>query len=214
MDSWQALLILSFVFVGGVQSSSAAPSNFSEQVRAKIKDGYDAWVRPVEQNSDRVDITFGTAIYQLINFDAKSETLQTLMWTEGCWNDYNVAWDPAQYGNLEIVRLYQDDIWTPDLVPYNDIGGFDTQKYKYQIPLRGWSDGRVCWNFPTIMNTICSLDVTDFPFDKQTCQITLGSWQYPAKEVELFCKDEGVDTSSYAAHSQWDLKGCYWSFSY
>ena len=57
------------------------------------------------------------------------------------------------------------------------------------------------------METICSLDVTDFPFDKQTCTITLGSWQYPAAALEMFCKHKGVDTSSYAKHSQWDLKG-------
>ena len=33
---------------------------------------------------------------QIVDFDAKAETLSTLMWPLVCWHDINIHWDPTQ----------------------------------------------------------------------------------------------------------------------
>ena len=35
------------------------------------------------------------------------------------WNDYNLAWNTSEYGNIDNVRIDPRRIWTPDLLMYN-----------------------------------------------------------------------------------------------
>ena len=45
------------------------------------------------------------------------------------------------------------------------------------------SDGLVIWVFGGKFATACELDLTYFPFDKQTCPFTIENWAYPTKQV-------------------------------
>ena len=106
-----------------------------------------------------------------------------------------------------MFRFNQNEIWVPDILPYNEIGSFDADKFKNIVPLRGYPNGKVCWNFPTIMETICKMDVTDFPSDEQSCQIMVGSWQYSKTELTVVCDIDHLDESNFSEHSQWLLIG-------
>ena len=46
-------------------------------------------------------------------------------------------------------------------------------------------DGKVNWASPVIFKSHCNIDVTQFPFDKQSCQLKFGPWQYDVSEVNL-----------------------------
>ena len=35
------------------------------------------------------------------------------------WLDYNLIWDPLEYGGIKVVRLPYDAIWKPDILLYN-----------------------------------------------------------------------------------------------
>lgn len=48
------------------------------------------------------------------------------------------------------------------------------------------SDGSVSYNFPTVLKSICRIDVTYFPFDTQVCRMTFGSWSHHGFELDLF----------------------------
>ena len=73
-------------------------------IRKKILTDYDRWVRPVESYENVTVITYGASIHQIVDFDAKAETLSTLMWQRMCWNDSYMNWDPDQHGGLQVVR--------------------------------------------------------------------------------------------------------------
>ena len=45
--------------------------------------------------------------------------------------------------------------------------------------------GRVRWWIGGIMETSCSLDGTLFPFDSQSCKITIQSWAYSDQYLQL-----------------------------
>ena len=36
------------------------------------------------------------------------------------WKDDFLTWDPADYEGLQSIRLPVNDIWSPDLVLYNE----------------------------------------------------------------------------------------------
>ena len=180
--------------------------SLEKELRSRVLDGYDRWTRPVEKYEDVINVTYEASIYQIADFDAKAETLSTLIWPVVCWNDAFIHWQPqGQYQGIEVIRVSQEEIWTPDIVPYNDVGKWDTRKYKDNVPIMVQSNGRVCWQIPIIMETICSMDVTNFPYDEQVCQISLGSWQYSYKEVKTLCSRKHMDKSTFTPNSQWEL---------
>ena len=180
--------------------------SLEKDLRSKVLDQYDRWTRPVNDYNDVINVTYEASIYQIADFDAKAETLSTLIWPVACWNDAFINWIPEENDGIEVIRVSQEEIWTPDIVPYNDVGRWDTRKYKDNVPAMAHYDGKVCWQIPIIMETICSMDVTDFPFDQQVCQISLGSWQYSYKEVRTLCSQKNLDKSIFTPNSQWQLK--------
>ncbi|KAJ8305004.1 hypothetical protein KUTeg_018587 [Tegillarca granosa] len=36
------------------------------------------------------------------------------------WNDKSLRWDPKEYGNLDILEVPISEIWTPDIVLFNN----------------------------------------------------------------------------------------------
>ena len=47
-------------------------------------------------------------------------------------------------------------------------------------------EGRVQWHPPASYKVSCTIDVTYFPLDEQTCFFEFGSWTYNQKEVKHF----------------------------
>lgn len=54
--------------------------------------------------------------------------------------------------------------------------------YRAQIS----KDGRIQYNFPTVLNSVCRVTVTYFPFDTQNCGLRFGSWSHSQKDIDFF----------------------------
>ena len=52
----------------------------------------------------------------------------------------------------------------------------------------------------------CSLDVTTYPWDRQTCPLRFMVWGYYSKEVLLTTSSDGVDRSNYLGNGAWELE--------
>ena len=53
-----------------------------------------------------------------------------------------------------------------------------------------YQDGSVLWIPHRIYYSSCSVDVTNYPFDTQTCRMTFGSWAYHGNEIDLVFYDD------------------------
>src|SRR6218665_564819 len=73
--------------------------------------------------------------------------------------------------------------------------------------------GFVMWIPCTIYKSSCTIDVTYFPFDEQSCEMIFGSWTYNADEVNItwYLPEPSlyseVDLSDYEKSGTWDLVG-------
>lgn len=68
-----------------------------------------------------------------------------------------------------------------------------------------FSDGMVTYNFPTVLETQCSLDVKYFPFDTQRCPLVFGSWAHNGLEVDFISKGKSGDLSTTQTNTEWDI---------
>jgi len=59
------------------------------------------------------------------------------------------------------------------------------------------SDGTVLWIPPALFRSSCSIDITQFPFDIQTCRLKFGSWTYDGFKLDIdFYKNVSQASSS------------------
>ena len=35
------------------------------------------------------------------------------------WNDYQLKWDPADFGGISVIRILSHKVWKPDIVLFN-----------------------------------------------------------------------------------------------
>uniref|UniRef100_A0A8C5IWJ8 Cholinergic receptor nicotinic alpha 2 subunit n=1 Tax=Junco hyemalis TaxID=40217 RepID=A0A8C5IWJ8_JUNHY len=66
-------------------------------------------------------------------------------------------------------------------------------------------DGTVTWVPPAIYKSSCSIDVTFFPFDQQSCKMKFGSWTYDKAKIDLENMDHQVDLKDYWESGEWAI---------
>ena len=69
------------------------------------------------------------------------------------------------------------------------------------------SDGTVLYIPVGRTKSTCSIDITFFPFDEQTCILKFGSWTYDGFKVDVNFYDdlEEIDVSDYIEGNMWAL---------
>ncbi|KAM3726973.1 Acetylcholine receptor subunit beta-like [Dirofilaria immitis] len=183
---------------------------------------YNKIPRPVKNSTNVLTVNLGASLIRIIDVDEKNQILTTNLWLEMQWNDSKLTWDPSKYGGITTLHIPSNQIWTPDLVLYNNAAG-DPDITIFTDALVAY-DGRVLWQPPAIYKSFCPIDVTWFPYDSQQCEMKFGAWSYTGYYVDLkqLPQDQvmkgidkygqdvetmkiGMDLSFFYQSAEWDL---------
>ncbi|XP_055450439.1 acetylcholine receptor subunit beta isoform X3 [Psammomys obesus] len=177
-----ALLLLLGV-LGAPLAPGARGSEAEGQLREKLFSGYDSSVRPAREVGDRVAVSVGLTLAQLISLNEKDEEMSTKVYLDLEWTDYRLSWDPAEHDGVQSLRVAAESVWQPDVVLLNNNdGNFDVA---LDINVVVSSEGSVRWQPPGLYRSSCSIQVTYFPFDWQNCTMVFSSYSYDSSEVSL-----------------------------
>uniref|UniRef100_A0A3B4ZNL3 Neuronal acetylcholine receptor subunit alpha-2-like n=1 Tax=Stegastes partitus TaxID=144197 RepID=A0A3B4ZNL3_9TELE len=165
--------------------------------------GYSKWTRPAQNITDVVIVKFGLSIAQLIDVDEKNQMMTTNVWLKQEWTDYKLQWSPSDYDNVTSIRVPSELIWVPDIVLYNNADGEFAVTHMTKAQL--FHTGRVRWVPPAIYKSSCSIDVTFFPFDQQSCKMKFGSWTYDRAKIDLEPFENTVDLKDYWESGEWAI---------
>ncbi|XP_020822356.1 acetylcholine receptor subunit beta [Phascolarctos cinereus] len=170
--------------LGVLFSMDGASSTLAEgQLLEKLFSGYDSSVRPARDPGDRVPVSIGLTLAQIISLNEKDEELITKVYVDLVWTDYRLSWNPAEHEGIDSLRIASDSVWLPDVVLMNNNdGNFDVA---LNIHVLVTSDGSVHWLPPAIYRSSCSIQVTYFPFDWQNCTMVFSSYSYDSSQVSL-----------------------------
>ncbi|XP_018022912.1 acetylcholine receptor subunit alpha-type acr-16 [Hyalella azteca] len=185
-------------------------ANAGQHERRLLSDllgNYNPLERPVANESEPVQVSFGITLQQIIDVDEKNQILTTNVWLNMEWNDVNLQWNESDYGNVKDLRIPPYKIWKPDVLMYNSADeGFDGT---YQTKVVVSSNGNCLYIPPGIFKSTCKIDITWFPFDDQKCKMKFGSWTYSGWQLDLQLQsEEGGDLSDFIKNGEWDLIGC------
>ncbi|XP_055300732.1 neuronal acetylcholine receptor subunit alpha-7 [Sitodiplosis mosellana] len=188
-------------FLAGCESGS-----HEKRLLHALLDNYNVLERPVVNESDPLQLSFGLTLMQIIDVDEKNQLLISNLWLKLEWNDMNLRWNTSEYGGVKDLRIPPHRLWKPDVLMYNSADeGFDGT-YPTNVVVR--NNGSVVYIPPGIFKSTCKIDITWFPFDDQRCEMKFGSWTYDGFQLDLQLQDEsGGDISSFVTNGEWELLG-------
>ena len=69
-------------------------------------------------------------------------------------------------------------------------------------------DGSVKLSSLLILESVCPINIENFPFDTQRCKLKIGSWTYDGFDLDLQILEtsKGINLASLEANSVWELK--------
>jgi hypothetical protein len=136
--------------------------------------GYSRTIRP----SDVVEVSIGVSLKQIIGIEEKNQLMASSCYISQYWNDGRLAWTPASRNNIQVIMVPLKNIWAPDTIILNSADGDGYLKINSDFSyVSVYYTGDVYFLSQSLsMKTRCSLDVANYPFDKQSCMIRLSSW--------------------------------------
>ncbi len=102
-------------------------------------------------------------------------------------------WNPDDYGGLQKIWLKPDDlyghVWISDLLIVEDAGDgyFSNEKYPW---VRVFHNGSHYWPRVGELAVEACFDFTQYPFDQQTINITIGSWLFDNSRISVNLADQ------------------------
>ena len=170
---------------------------------------YEKLERPAANETSALDVNHSLTLQSILDLDTEKGILNTLVWQSLEWEDDNLKWDPLEYGNVHDIRVPAQDIWVPDIVPYNTIDYRDSDPKQLPTNVVVTSEGLITWIPPMNLRTTCKIDRVN---NYQTCHIKFGSWTYNGFLINLKLKSatEGTDIgetdiSSFVVNDDWIL---------
>ncbi|KAL5235458.1 hypothetical protein ACI65C_002868 [Semiaphis heraclei] len=198
--------ILSYLLIVYLIITETLCGPHEKRLLGDLLDLYNTLERPVANESEPLQLSFGLMLMQIIDVDEKNQLLVTNMWLKLEWNDVNLRWNDSHYGGVKDLRIPPHKIWKPDMLMYNSADeGFDGT-YATNVVVN--SNGSCVFIPPGIFKSTCKIDITWFPFDDQKCDMKFGSWTYDGFQLDLQLQDDhGGDISGFITNGEWDLLG-------
>ena len=154
------------------------------------------WQQQQQQNASNasganiptgVPIQLGLNFHRVLSVDPTSSVVDMIVWVRQQWVDPRLVWDPAAHNGITALHAWIQDgsgtggetseIWTPDLVLWNAQEALDETLTDTHAIVS--YDGTVFWSRPGHVKPVCKFQgLEDFPFDRLSCTIEVGSWAY------------------------------------
>ena len=63
----------------------------------------------------------------------------------------------------------------------------------YQTEAQVKYDGSIFWTVPVVFRSYCSIDMSHYPFDNQTCMLRFWSWAHRTDEIDLVPTNPNIE---------------------
>jgi hypothetical protein len=180
--------------------------NDTETLHSNLFKGYNRNVRPIYDQSKAIDVNVTMYIKSIQEFDEVKEKFSYVAALLVVWNDVRMQWVTGKYGGLTEITVSRDDVWIPELIlssPSNKVKSLGASSDR----IRFSNDGTAEWLPGGLIQSICSVNSRNYPFDTQSCTTTYTSLGYKNEEVNLKADMPTVQFDVYSPNALWDVVG-------
>lgn len=176
------------------------------ELRKVLFRNYNKNNRPVYNISENVLLKYGLEISNLVYFDQKAENIELTVKNTLVWTDEYLKWNLTE-GNPKYIIVNSNEVWLPDLELYN--AASKPQIYDKNSIIKVYNDGHIEYVKHLSYSFACKLNLREFPFDIQTCNMLFGSWKYHKDILDIRpFKDEyfkNFSISDKFSHNEWNI---------
>nr|XP_031537289.1 5-hydroxytryptamine receptor 3E-like [Vicugna pacos] len=137
---------------------------------------------PVTNFSLPTHVNISFTLYAILEVDAQLQLMTSFLWLNMIWYNPFIRWNPKECGGIRKLSMAAENLWLPDIFieEFMDVDKTPTGLMAYVN-----SDGRIKYNKPMRVVSICNLDIFYFPFDEQNCTFTFSSFIYTVENMVL-----------------------------
>ncbi|KAF7258750.1 hypothetical protein EG68_04059 [Paragonimus skrjabini miyazakii] len=178
---------VSTILARNVTSSGSGSNSVTvpdeHKVYGQIMQDYETAARPLLNQSEKMMVTVRISMKQIVDLNGHTQMLTTLLYIEQMWKDDFLVWNESPMSHVRSLRVPASRVWTPDTFVFNNA---DTENSGFlagqHVLVR--NTGLVVMPVSVKLKTSCRVDISFFPFDKQICDIQIGSWIYQFTRME------------------------------
>ncbi|XP_064599395.1 neuronal acetylcholine receptor subunit beta-3-like [Liolophura sinensis] len=174
-----------------------------QRLQTDLFTNYTKHVRPVKNQSHAITVGVNVYLMYIHQLDEKEQEFSFSAWLYMEWSDDFLQWDPAMYNGVSSILVAPTQVWRPDIAisnSYERMTKYKTGDYLARLDY----DGMVEWSPGDVFHTHCTVDITLYPFDTQTCTIMMGTWMYDVSEVDVVPLGN-VSLADYDESGEWDV---------
>ncbi|XP_069125725.1 acetylcholine receptor subunit alpha-like [Argopecten irradians] len=182
-------------------------ANTVDTTRLLIQDlfqNYSKDIRPIQDQTKPVIVNINLDLISLNDFDEVEGTISMVVVAYISWNDRNLVWNPTMYGNVSYLTFKQDKIWIPDMFlcnPADSLTPIGNEHTKVTVLFNGF----VTWQPGALLEATCTPNVYSYPFDQQTCQLSLSSWGYSSQQVKIAISSPTFYFNFFQQNIEWKI---------
>ncbi|GFR68761.1 acetylcholine receptor subunit alpha, partial [Elysia marginata] len=165
---------------------------------------YNPEQRPVLDQADTLTVSVMFALVSIVEINDVLQSFRCNGFLGLFWNDEILRWNSSDYGGETVMAPKITSVFRPRLIMLNTMEDRDLFDDDY-APLSVYSDGTVNWAPGSIFPASCKLDLTNYPFDEQHCEIEMLTMNFDANELLLQPVDGTVGLSFFTKNGQWDI---------
>ncbi|CAL1548614.1 unnamed protein product, partial [Lymnaea stagnalis] len=153
--------------------------------------------------------------YKIIAVDEVKQTVTVSCYISLRWRDDNLRWNRSEFGGIDMFVINSTDLWTPSIyLPRSDGHGLRLDRTDH-LTIKTQRFMNVVSTFLFQFTVFCELDLSMYPFDFQTCEITFSQMHgYKLSSVESkeydFQLAQKLQTSGEWAIISWNASRSWW----
>ncbi|KAK3106248.1 hypothetical protein FSP39_015984 [Pinctada imbricata] len=140
--------------------------------------------RPVEHGRWKTEVYFEYILQNINNMNELDESLTTTGNLKIKWKDTRLTWNTTKYSGQKLTYRSQQDVWKPDLVLSNGNSKIHELGNRFYFVVIHHT-GDINWEPYEVLTTVCNMDMTYFPYDKQICYINFRIWSFSHTDVSI-----------------------------
>uniref|UniRef100_A0A3P8RNH4 Gamma-aminobutyric acid receptor subunit rho-1 n=1 Tax=Amphiprion percula TaxID=161767 RepID=A0A3P8RNH4_AMPPE len=129
---------------------------------------------------------------QVESLDAISEVdmdFTMTLYLRHYWKDERLAFRSNTNHSMTFDGRIVKKIWVPDMFFVHSKKSFTHDTTTDNVMLRVYPDGKVLYSLRVTVTAMCSMDLSHFPLDTQTCSLEIESYAYTDDDLMLYWKE-------------------------
>ncbi|XP_034999263.2 gamma-aminobutyric acid receptor subunit rho-1 isoform X2 [Hippoglossus stenolepis] len=129
---------------------------------------------------------------QVESLDAISEVdmdFTMTLYLRHYWKDERLSFRSNKNQSMTFDGRLVKKIWVPDMFFVHSKKSFTHDTTTENVMLRVYPDGKVLYSLRVTVTSMCSMDLSRFPLDTQTCSLEIESYAYTDDDLMLYWKE-------------------------